>query len=634
MTIVILNLGTVLYASGDEYEFMQFDLTLRSDGTMEYEENTKANFESDFSTSFVEIEKKGFSSLKDFSVSVNGQAYEQLESPDIDTTSGYFYANNLGDPYAALENNPELKNQHTVQTIPKEYFSGNSYMEWYIDREQSQFDFNIQYTAQDAVIGHGDTTEFYWMPLSGKSSFPVRKAKINVHIPEGATQEQIKAWAHGPLSGEITIVSPTLVTLEVDNLFEGDFVDVRLALPNELFPNLQRSDIEMLPSILAEEQANADVANAKRAKAKTEVMIALIAPFVMLGASLFARKRIRDKNKPFVPEAAPEYYRDLPANYSPAVTYTLCSFYKKGRKLCEPKENKITSILLDLAVRKVIALEVEEKEGLFKKEDTILTLINNGEDLLKTEYEKDLIDLLFGKISKDHKTVTMNEIKTYGNKKPQKLMETFAGIEGLIEQDAKKQDIMEAKKETSGKELGLLFGIPIVLGFLFSLLGYVILGISLIIDTMLIPTLCIASVEAKHLTQKGENQHALWFAFRKFLEDFSLMDEKELPELAIWEQYLVYATALGVADTVIKQLPLKYPQLNEPEARYHCGFLYYSTRHQHSTFQSIHLFSETLSKAQSTASIAISSSSSGSGGGGGFSSGGGGGGGGGSHGAR
>ena len=47
------------------------------------------------------------------------------------------------------------------------------------------------------------------------------------------------------------------------------------------------------------------------------------------------------------------------------------------------------------------------------------------------------------------------------------------------------------------------------------------------------------------------------------MEDFSLLNEKEVPDLKLWEKYLVFATAFGIADKVIDQLKVKYPDLQE-----------------------------------------------------------------------
>ena len=106
--------------------------------------------------------------------------------------------------------------------------------------------------------------------------------------------------------------------------------------------------------------------------------------------------------------------------------------------------------------------------------------------------------------------------------------------------------------------------------------------------------------------------------------DFSLLDEKEVPELVLWEKYLVYATAFGIADKVIKQLKTRFPELNDDSyvsSHYTCMYMASHSNLYHSSF------SKSVSAAESyhAREVASSSYSSGSGGGGGFSSGGGGG---------
>lgn len=49
---------------------------------------------------------------------------------------------------------------------------------------------------------------------------------------------------------------------------------------------------------------------------------------------------------------------------------------------------------------------------------------------------------------------------------------------------------------------------------------------------------------------------------KKFLLDFSIMPEREYFEVHIWEEYLIYAQLLGIADKVEEQFSKLYPQFN------------------------------------------------------------------------
>jgi uncharacterized membrane protein YgcG len=44
------------------------------------------------------------------------------------------------------------------------------------------------------------------------------------------------------------------------------------------------------------------------------------------------------------------------------------------------------------------------------------------------------------------------------------------------------------------------------------------------------------------------------FGLRKFLKEFTLLDERELKEVTLWKDYMIYATLFGIADKVIKEM--------------------------------------------------------------------------------
>ena len=89
--------------------------------------------------------------------------------------------------------------------------------------------------------------------------------------------------------------------------------------------------------------------------------------------------------------------------------------------------------------------------------------------------------------------------------------------------------------------------------FALAILGIVFFQAWLLIALVIVSIIgFIYASTRKRLSQKGENEYVLWKAFEHFLNEFTLMDEKDLPELVMWEQYLVYAAALGVADTVVE----------------------------------------------------------------------------------
>lgn len=107
----------------------------------------------------------------------------------------------------------------------------------------------------------------------------------------------------------------------------------------------------------------------------------------------------------------------------------------------------------------------------------------------------------------------------------------------------------------------------------------------------------------------------------KFLEEFSQINTKEVIEVHLWDEYLMFAYIFGIADKVVKQLKDLYPEVIE-NMNVDYGTLVYIN---HISTSSVSAASSARSRAQSYSSGGGGFSSSG-GGGGSFGGGGGGGG--------
>ena len=147
--------------------------------------------------------------------------------------------------------------------------------------------------------------------------------------------------------------------------------------------------------------------------------------------------------------------------------------------------------------------------------------------------------------------------------------------------------------------------------------SFIIYLLCLILALSLIPFI----FNKKKRTENGAEDYKKWKALKNFLNDFGTFSNKEIPEIVLWEKYLVFATLFGCAEKVIKAM--KVEMVNVPNDYF-------------DTYMDLYVINQSISRAiisshsyaQSAYAAAHSSSSSGgfssgSGGGGGFSSGGG-----------
>jgi uncharacterized membrane protein len=71
-------------------------------------------------------------------------------------------------------------------------------------------------------------------------------------------------------------------------------------------------------------------------------------------------------------------------------------------------------------------------------------------------------------------------------------------------------------------------------------------------------------------TQTGQEEAERWEAFRRYLSDFPRLQEAPPATLALWERYLVYGIAFGIAERV-----LQGAQLHMPEALHEASSIYW-----------------------------------------------------------
>ena len=88
--------------------------------------------------------------------------------------------------------------------------------------------------------------------------------------------------------------------------------------------------------------------------------------------------------------------------------------------------------------------------------------------------------------------------------------------------------------------------------------AFFILGIAFIFSSLYLRRL---SKKYVLLTQFGEDEYAKWKGLYDFLNSETLMKERTVIELPIWEQYLVYATAFGISEKVITALKIRCPDM-------------------------------------------------------------------------
>lgn len=298
--------------------------------------------------------------------------------------------------------------------------------------------------------------------------------------------------------------------------------------------------------------------------------------------------------------------------------------------------NSFSASILELIRKKHLILEETKvkKKTLFgsnDKKDYKLTKNNENSIDKLTSSEKLLLNFLIDTIG-DKNSVTLRDITNYSKKytTAQTFMSKYNEWKNealiLSENENFYEDIGGAKFK------GIMYSIII---FALSALSLII-GISMGLFYLLNIAGLIAIIYFATMTKRtpnGNEMYNKWNALKNFLLDFSKMNEKQIPEIYLWERYLVYATVFDIADKVQEYMKIRLQNMEYDDTVF--TFLYLNDWYFHSTLN--RTLRESIVTSQATITqheMASSQNSSSSGFGGGSSFGGGGFGGGGSGGGR
>lgn len=484
----------------------------------------------------------------------------------------------------------------------------------------------VTYTLKDLVVVHNDIAEIAHDFIGTDYQEDISNLIIRINLP--SSSKELRIFSHGPLNGKNRIIDDKSVEITYETLDKENAVDGRVVFDKSIVPNAtKKSNVDGLGKILEVEKERANYANKLREAArKREKMLQTLAIIMeillgiwLIGLIVIVYKFYNKNDKEYRSEFNGKYFRDFPEEYTPSTVSYLMN--KSINNL------SFNAGILDLIRKKAITIEevTIDKKGLFKnkqqKDYKLSRNMNFNLDTLSTS-EKKLFNLLIGTVGNGDYVILgdMKEFsKDYDNAK--RLISGYDSWRYACESEAETEEFYEnTKKEKTNCILYSLIFIPIT--FLALLCGSN-MGRVLLIDLFGILAIIYFSSATKR-TKKGNEQYHKWKGLKNFLADFGRLDEKDLPEIKLWERYLVYATMFGLAVKVQNAMKMNLERMNYSD---NIDFTYLYFDNYYFSNSMTNAVNSSFSSARGTIStheLASSSDSSSGGYGGGSSFGGGG----------
>ncbi|MEE1389718.1 MAG: DUF2207 domain-containing protein [Clostridia bacterium] len=421
--------------------------------------------------------------------------------------------------------------------------------------------YTLNYTITNFVSELDDCQMIYWGLIPSGNT----KGSVYIKIHSNFDYDfETPVWGYGNYGGTCYVYDGYIEMQSDGKLDSDEYMTILAKFPLGTFntSNVLNKDFNYYYEMA--EDGSTDYSSSSVLNAISVIFPILFFFFIIVMTVGFANSRVstfdfgKTGNK--VPKDIP-LYRDIPCKGDIFRAYFVADTYK----LLKKKTDFLGAIFLKWLKENRISIEKQEVGKIFKKEDTCIILKNDSSFL--NEHEEALYKMI-KEASKDE-ILQEKEFEKWCSRNYSKILNWF-------------DKILDSERDLLVSE-GIIELQEVPVMKVFKKKKYVVN------DSLM--------EEAKELA-----------GLKKFLEEFTLIKEREPIEVNLFEDYLIFAQILGIAKKVASQFKKLYPEIIE-------SYNY--------DFDDIFLIYAISNSGISSANTARSRAESYSSGGGGFSSGGG-----------
>ena len=573
-------ISIVSFAASFRIEKLDIEANLQKDGSMVVSEAVTYDID-EINGVYFDIDAKGFGEL------------QYIQVFEDDSTGGF----------------KEVDTSNYEVSVSDELYR----IKLYSKNHNNRRTFKFVYKLPEAITVYDDVAQFNRKMVGKEWQQGINYITAKVIIPVSASYDNsnILVFGHGPLTGEVDKEGNTVV-YKLNNYYPGDFLEAHILMEPEIFSEYNKSKIvhkDMKQKLLDMEAKFADEANAERDKAiRQQEMINKVfeKPGLIFGVlssiwgALMYYIHVIFKRKNKVKNSVGKYLRELPDNSSPALV--------GGFMTNSINDNEILATIVDLVRRKILTLENSDK-------NSIIILTGSTENL--SAQEKAIVDIYINDFG-DGKSL---DLKSFGffQKVPMSVARKFEKWRAMVQSEMNRKNLTYQGLGCLGVIFFAFF--PMIFTFAGLVIGMITGNKMFLLIVVMGIILFVSGAKARYPRKELAEAKDKWQAFKNFLSDYSQLEEAKITSVHLWEQYFVYAVALGVSEKVVKayKKALDMGVINDVQG---VNSLAYSPIFNPMFSRSFSNLNGMVSRTNSGASSAIASSrrSSSSGGGGGFSS--------------
>ena len=483
--------------------------------------------------------------------------------------------------------------------------------------------FKIVYSMNNAALKYNDCSELYLAMYSGDTITKLNSYKAQILIPDEIMPSTYYSYTFGTANSrlpytESDYINPGYHTFSI-NLDKSDlkfnyhnrYIEFcLLAYGNDkhIFTKYAPNNLYSAENVLDECISENEYYETQNRKFNTYkillLVLSIIGSILIVNNAIRKYKKTKEKYHLYEPEINYDYFREIPSDLDPIFASELV-FMKDPFDENKEKQEEYAAILLSLIRKKYVKITKLDNNADWDNLNTVISIEpirttystpaftdspdyspepiytaineNTGEALEPlTTSERLYLELLERHSRTYNNAITLNQL--------QRCIDSDYVYTNAFVKDIEKKPILEsgvmqgyfqsADYDTPKKELNKIAKSSLILGLLLLIVANVVsyftpmalsFGAYTIFGIACLWKYFYLTSKASNLllfTQYGANEQAKWYGLYNFLNSDTLINEREIYELPLWEKYLIYATAFGISEKVIKAIKIHAVELN------------------------------------------------------------------------
>ncbi|KFI91823.1 hypothetical protein BISA_1111 [Bifidobacterium saguini DSM 23967] len=480
--------------------------------------------------------------------------------------------------------------------------------------------FDVTMTLVGAARLHPDIAWFQWEPIAESNTTPIGRVTGTVHFPKGITAKNSWAWLHYAGSSSTSRDADGTLHFQATNVAAGRYLNLLAAFDSSVVHDTSNGmvgakyqpagewirtrdypGLQSLKKLESEKLAKAQAKQRKTVRTWAIVLgLELLLCAISLGTAIFGRWRAHGP----LHSKRVAYRREVPS-LKPATVAKIADILGIA-KSDNVEHRRLAAMMLSLVSKGVIALYPGPARLYGTDEASIpgsMTLTPHvALQALETGGSSGGVRSVTEKEMNSTSTIVLHPVRR-SQRKPKPLTKPEHALLRILEFVGKDRgadtfDLNQMQKSCQGwrggykalerftdacnEELGkhrivrpiggmtAFFGLGTVLYGVTAAVIYMGLGnlaLSLIMGApgMLLGSFAFLIAPKEMFTKNGAKYGEEVAGFYRYLTDFSDFTDRGALDLALWDEYLIYATAMGISRQALNELAKAYPQVKDPE---------------------------------------------------------------------